>query len=62
MSKRKILLRSLPIGAGVLVAGYGSEALTEPGTMRWVVMLVLFAVTSLVVGFAVDGVAGGRDR
>ncbi|MGW0950020.1 hypothetical protein ACWD4O_46920 [Streptomyces sp. NPDC002623] len=62
MSKRKILLRSLPLGVGVLVAGYGSEALTEPGTTRWVVMLVLFAVTSLVVGFAVDAVAGDRDH
>jgi hypothetical protein len=50
------------MGVGVLAAGLGSEALTESGTMRWVIMLVLFAITSFVVGFAVDAVAGDRDH
>lgn len=59
---RKIVLRAVPIAVAAPVAFYGSEALADPGTTRTVVMLVLFAVTLLIVGFAVDAIEGDRNR
>ena len=59
---RKIILRSVPVGAAVAVSWGVGGALTDPGTVRHVVMVLLFVVTILVAGFAVDAVAGDRDK
>ncbi|MFD9006898.1 hypothetical protein ACFV0T_39195 [Streptomyces sp. NPDC059582] len=61
-SFRTVLPRSTPVGAAVAVGYGGGEAFTGPGTGRDGVTVLLFAVTLLVVGFAVDAVAGDRDR
>ncbi|MGI5375046.1 hypothetical protein ACQEV2_12515 [Streptomyces sp. CA-251387] len=58
---RKIMIRSVPTGAAVAVTWGLGPAFTDPGTTRHVVMVLLFVVTVLAVGFVVDAVAGDRD-
>ncbi|MFI7410080.1 hypothetical protein ACIBU0_15590 [Streptomyces sp. NPDC049627] len=58
---RKIMMRSVPIGAAVAVSWGLGPAFTDPGTTRHVVMLLLFVVTLLAVGFVVDAVTGDRE-
>ena len=55
------MMRSMPIGAAVAVSWGLGPAFTDPGTTRHVVMVLLFAVTFLAVGFAVDAMTGSRD-
>lgn len=60
--RRKLLLRSVPLPVAALVAHYGSAAMTDPGTSRVVVMLVLFFATGLATGYVVDAVVGDHDH
>lgn len=60
--KKQILTRlvsALPVPIAALTAYGGSTALVGPGAARYVVMLVLFVVVGLAVGFGVDAV---RDK
>lgn len=61
-SLRARLLRAVPVTVAGLVGYYGATALTNPGTTRIVVMIVLFFVTGLATGFLVDAVEGKRNR
>ncbi|WP_159029335.1 hypothetical protein [Streptomyces viridochromogenes] len=58
---RKIMMRSVPIAAAVAVSWGAGPSFTDPGNTRHVVMVLLFVVTLLAVGFVVDAVAGRRD-
>lgn len=61
-SLRARLLRALPVPVAGLVGYCGSMALTDPGTTRVVVMIVLFFATGLITGFVVDAVEDERNH
>ncbi|NUS13573.1 MAG: hypothetical protein HOY69_19585 [Streptomyces sp.] len=58
-SAGELLLRALPVGAGA-VAGFSGAAATGPGGGRIAVTVVLFAVTTLAVGWTVDRLTDRR--
>lgn len=58
----ELLLNGLPIAVGAVAGYYGAQAAIGPGTWRIVLTVVLFGVTGLLVGFAVDRLNGRRRK